>query len=197
MRDLPVIDVSPLRSANLAERIACAGLLGEACREVGFFYVTGHGLPPDTMNGVFAAAHELFAQPAAVKESLSIALSAHNRGYVGLGRERLDATTPPDRKEAFNIGLDLAPDDAELLARKRFRGVNFWPDLPGWRQTVLGYYAACHQLVLDIHRGFKISLRRCLTGRSPPCGCCIIRRASRGERKPANWGPGRIPTTAT
>lgn len=121
----------------------------------GFFYVTGHGIPTDK---VFRAAHAFFALPTAEKEQLSIKRSPHNRGYVGLGGERLDAQTPPDQKEAFNIGLQLAPDDPEILAGKPFRGVNFWPDLPGWQQTVQRYYEACHRLVLDLHRGFALDL---------------------------------------
>jgi isopenicillin N synthase-like dioxygenase len=36
--------------------------------------------------------------------------------------------------------------------------VNFWPELAGWRETVLAYYEACHRLTLDIHRGFALDL---------------------------------------
>ena len=31
------------------------------------------------------------------------------------------------RKEAFNVGLEMAPDHPEILARVPFRGVNLWP----------------------------------------------------------------------
>jgi len=152
MNDIPIIDVAPLRSANPSATVEA---LGRICREIGFFYVTGHGISTDA---VFAAAQDFFALPVEQKDRLSIKRSPHNRGYVGLGGERLDEHTPPDQKEAFNIGLELAPNDPELLARVPFRGVNFWPDLPGWRATVLAYYQACHQLVLDIHRGFALDL---------------------------------------
>ena len=143
MSEIPIIDANDLT------------LLGKACREVGFFYLTGHGVPTA---GIFAAARTFFTQPAEAKEALSIQRSPNNRGYIGVGHERLDQNTPPDQKEAFNIGLELPHDDPELLARKPFRGVNFWPELTGWRATALAYYEACTELTLTIHRGFARDL---------------------------------------
>jgi isopenicillin N synthase-like dioxygenase len=107
---------------------------------------------------VFEAARRFFACPADEKERLSIRLSAHNRGYVGFGTERLDETSGADRKEAFNLGLELAPDDPELLSGMAFRGVNLWPELADWRGPVLDYYDACQRLQLRIHRGFALDL---------------------------------------
>jgi isopenicillin N synthase-like dioxygenase len=158
MRDIPVIDVSGLASADLDARLQVAAELGRACREVGFFYVSGHGISPAVRAAMFAAAREFFAQPFEVKEAVSITRSPHNRGYAAIGSERLDQTAPVDQKEAFNIGLELAPDDPELLAGVPFRGINHWPDLPGWRATVQTYYDACQRLQLDIHRGFSLDL---------------------------------------
>ncbi len=158
MQPIPIIDVAPLRAGDPARRAACAAALGNACRDTGFFYATGHGIPPVVATGIFDAARAFFALPAERKALLSYALSAHNRGYIGLGQERLDAATPPDPKQAFNIGLELPPDDPELLAAKPFRGVNLWPDLPGWRQQALAYYDACTRLTVEIHRGFALDL---------------------------------------
>jgi isopenicillin N synthase-like dioxygenase len=158
MQNLPIIDVAQLRSADPAQRAACATELGKICRDIGFFYVTGHGIPSSIATGIFDAARTFFALPTEEKDELNYAKSAHNRGYIGLGRERLNADTPPDRKEAFNIGLELAADDPELLAGKPFRGINLWPDLPGWRDQALAYYDACTALTELIHRGFALDL---------------------------------------
>jgi isopenicillin N synthase-like dioxygenase len=158
MQDIPIIDISALRSVDPVRRAACAATLGGACRQIGFFCATGHDIPPSVISGTFDAARAFFDLPEDQKELVSYARSAHNRGYIRLGRERLDPTTPADRKEAFNVGLELGPDDPELIAGKPFRGTNLWPGLPGWRERALAYYDACTRLAIDIHRGFALDL---------------------------------------
>ena len=65
---------------------------------------------------------------------------------------------PPTRRRPSTSDSNCPADDLELLAGKPFRGVNLWPDLPGWRARVLAYYDACMTLQLDIHRGFALDL---------------------------------------
>jgi isopenicillin N synthase-like dioxygenase len=132
--------------------------LGAASRGVGFFLSVGHGIAPELSAAAFAAARAFFARPLAEKQALSIRRSPHNRGYVALGEERLDAAAAADRKEAFNIGLDLPPDHPEVLAGRPFRGVNLWPELPGWRATMLAYFEACWAAGRRLHRGFAADL---------------------------------------
>jgi isopenicillin N synthase-like dioxygenase len=156
---LPIIDVSGLRSAELSERARVAAELGDACRETGFFYVVNHGIPEAARDVIFAAAQAFFSLPVATKEAYSIKRSRHNRGYVALEGERLDqGAALSDYKEAFNVGLELAADDPEVLAGKPFRGLNLWPAIAGWRDTVLAYYDACWNLGRRIHRGFALDL---------------------------------------
>ena len=61
-----------------------------------------------------------------------------------------------DRKEAFNIGLELAPDDPRMS--EPFRGANMWPDLPGFRETTLAYFDAVHRLGVALHRPIALDL---------------------------------------
>jgi isopenicillin N synthase-like dioxygenase len=159
MSDIPVIDVSGLRSSALADRRAVAAELGRAARGPGFLYVANHGIPAPLLDAAFAAARAFFALPEPDKLALDIRRSPHNRGYAGAATEQLDETAAaPDRKEAFNVGFDLPPDDPELLAGVPFRGLNVWPDLPGWRATMLAYFAACMDLGRVLHRGFALDL---------------------------------------
>jgi isopenicillin N synthase-like dioxygenase len=159
MTQLPVIDVSGLTSSELSERAAVAAKLGQACRETGFFYVVNHGMPETARDSIFAAARAFFSLPVAEKQEYSIRRSRHNRGYVALEGERLDQTAIlSDYKEAFNVGLELAASDPEVLAGKPFRGVNLWPAIAGWRDTVLAYYDASLGLGRRIHRGFALYL---------------------------------------
>lgn len=159
MDDIPVIDVAPLLSGGDDAAIAAASAaLGRACRHTGFCYVTGHAAGPALREAAFTAARAFFALPAEAKEALSIRRSPHNRGYAGLGTEQLDPAAPADRKEAFNVGLDLAPDDPDVVAGRPFRGVNAWPDLPRWREAVLAYFDACQATGIAMHRGFARDL---------------------------------------
>ncbi len=156
---VPILDVSALRSPDLARRREAAMALGAACRGPGFFLATGHGVAPAVVERLFAAAQAFFALPEPEKQALSIRRSPHNRGYVALEEEQLDPSRPADRKEAFNIGLDLAADHPEVLAGMPFRGVNLWPAaLPGFREAVLGYFDAAWALGRLLHRGFALDL---------------------------------------
>lgn len=159
MIELPVIDVSGLTSAGFSDRCSVASKLGNACRETGFFYAVNHRMPEATREAILAAARAFFSLPLAAKEVYSIKRSRHNRGYVALEDERLNENAVlSDYKEAFNVGLELAADHPEVLAEKPFRGVNLWPAISGWRETVLDYYDACWSLGRRIHRGFAVDL---------------------------------------
>ena len=155
---IPVVDVGGLDAADPAARRAVATALGAACRDAGFFLVVNHGIPDAARDAMFAAAHAVFALPDAAKQAISIRHSPHNRGLVGLAEEQLDPAAPADRKEAFNIGLDLPADHPEVLAGAPFRGVNLWPDLPGFRTGCLAWFDACWALGRRLHRGFARDL---------------------------------------
>jgi isopenicillin N synthase-like dioxygenase len=156
--EIPVIDVAPLLAGHADGSAKVVGEIGAACREVGFFYVRGHGVDPALRAGTFAQARAFFALPEARKATVSIAASPHNRGYVGLGGEKLDPTKPADMKQAYNIGLELAPDDPELAAGVPFRGLNLWPQLDGFRPVMLAYFDAVWRLGLKLHEAFARDL---------------------------------------
>jgi isopenicillin N synthase-like dioxygenase len=155
---IPVIDIAPLLNGSPQQMRAVAEGLGRACRDVGFFYVSGHGVPQELVARVFAASAAFFAAPTQVREAAAFSGPGDNRGYIRLGGETLDPGKPPDNKEAFNIGLELAPDDPELLARAPFRAANLWPEIPGFRDTMLDYFNLVWRLGRDLHRGFALDL---------------------------------------
>ena len=59
VRTLPLVDISRFRSPDPAVREAFLADLRHAAHDVGFFYVTGHGIPPRGTDGVLAAAHRV------------------------------------------------------------------------------------------------------------------------------------------
>ena len=158
MSAIPIIDVGPLLAGTREEARTVANSLGRACREVGFFYIVGHGVQPDLRKRVFDTAAAFFSGPASIREAASFSGPGGNRGYIRLGGEALDPDKPADVKEAFNIGLELAPDDPELLARAPFRDANLWPEMPGFRDTMLDYFNRVWRLGRDLHRGFALDL---------------------------------------
>ena len=155
---LPVIDLTGLASGDEAALNGIAREIGEACRSIGFFYVVNHGVPADLMRAAFAQSAAFFARPLAQKQALAIERVGGNRGYSGLRHEALDPKRGADLKEAFNIGLDLAPDDPEIVARAPFRTLNAWPETPGFKTTLLAYFEACSALAGAIHRAFARDL---------------------------------------
>ncbi len=154
---IPVLDWR--RFASGADRAGFVADLGRACRESGFFVLSGHGITADLIGAVFAQGDAFFALPEAQKRALDIRRNRHNRGWAAQGSEALDETSGQmDRKEAFNIGLELAAEDPRVRAGAPFRGVNIWPDLEGFRDTMLAYYNAALELGVALHEALAADL---------------------------------------
>lgn len=152
---IPVLDWSRFAS----DPSGFATELGAAARRPGFFLLANHDVSRRVIEETFEAAGALFALPQTEKDAVSIRRSPHNRGYVGDGVEALDrASGVKDRKEAFNIGLDLAADDPRVVANEPFRGVNLWPALPGFHETTLRYFDACLAQGLALMRAVALDL---------------------------------------
>ena len=137
---IPVIDISPLRGAPGRGDMVAA--IGKACREIGFFYAVNHGVSPRQIEEVYAAAKRFFDLPVAEKEKIAIERSTCHRGWFRLGGENLDPASQAagDFKEGLKIGRDLPPSHERVLAGLPLHGPNLWPDLPGWRAVMQGYY---------------------------------------------------------
>jgi isopenicillin N synthase-like dioxygenase len=145
---LPIIDIADLGSSDRSARRRVADGIGSACREVGFFVVTGHGVPPASVADTFAASAAFFAQPDEAKRALAIGRLGHNRGYVGIGVEALDEKAGADHKEAFNL---IWTDGVD-------RPANVWPDLPGFRTVVQACFDAMLAVGRRLHSAFAMDL---------------------------------------
>ena len=154
---IPVLDWSRFTSG--ADKDGFVSDLSKACRDTGFFLVTGHGIAQSLIDETLEVADQFFALPFEVKSKLDIRTIGNNRGWSGPGTENLDDTKPDqvDRKEAFNTGLEFAPDDPRLTSQP-FRGMNAWPDVPGFRDTVMSYFEAVHALGVGLHRAIALDL---------------------------------------
>ncbi|MFZ2100434.1 MAG: 2-oxoglutarate and iron-dependent oxygenase domain-containing protein [Oricola sp.] len=155
---IPVIDLKPLLMGGEEGRRAVAAQIGAACRGIGFFYVTGHGVPEELSDDVFEVAARFFAGSEEEKRKALYSAESGNRGYIPMKGESLDPTRAPDLKEAFNIGLDLAPDHPEIVNKAMFRALNLWPAMPGFRATMLAYFNAVWALGCKLHEAFATDL---------------------------------------
>ena len=152
LSSVPVIDVAPLAGA-LSERRSVAQRIGDACRAHGFFYVTGHGVDPALMRRLEDLSREFFARDLSSKRRISMARGGRAwRGYFAVGDELTSGV--PDRKEGLYLGTELPPEHPLVRARTPMHGPNLFPDLPGFRETVLAYLDAVtslgHRLVAAI-----------------------------------------------
>ena len=107
---LPVVDVAPLLAAS-PDGPRPAGLTGvarqneAACREHGFFYVTGHGVAPDLLARLTRACTAFFALPRAAKMEIAMARGGPAwRGYFPVGAELTSGR--PDLKEGLYFGAE-------------------------------------------------------------------------------------------
>ena len=157
-RPLPILDLSSWRDDDRALLTRIAAEAGAACRNVGFFYVVNHAVDDDLIAAAFDQSRRFFALPLAERQALAIERIGGNRGYSGMLHEALDPRRGPDMKEAFNVGLEIGPDDPDLLAGQPFRSLNAWPRLPHFRDTLLAYYDACAALGARLHRAFACDL---------------------------------------
>ncbi len=155
---LPVIDVSGLFSMSLADRLVVARAIGDASRDSGFFYVSGHNIPLDLQRDLLSVSKDFFARPLDDKMRYYIGQSRNHTGYVPQGEEAFYGQKP-DRKEAFDISVDVDPDDPEVRAGSTpMIGPVQWPDDAAFRTIAGTYYKEITALARRLFAGFALAL---------------------------------------
>jgi len=156
---LPVIDVGPLAGGvQTPAAAAVAGQIEAACRERGFFYVTGHGVPDSLLAELADASAEFFALPLADKMEIAMARGGRAwRGYFPVGAELTSGR--PDLKEGLYFGTELPDDDPRVLAGQPLHGGNLFPrQVARLRPLVLAYLDALTAAGQAVLAGVALSL---------------------------------------
>ena len=156
---LPVIDVAPLVAGGPPAPLAgVARQIENACREHGFFYVTGHGLEPRLLARLAEASAAFFALPKAAKMEIAMDRGGRAwRGYFPVGAELTSGQ--PDLKEGLYFGTELGDDDPRVRAGLPLHGRNLFPaQVPSLREAVLAYLDALTGLGQAVLCGVALSL---------------------------------------
>lgn len=157
-RLVPVLDLARLDQGPSERRTFLADLRA-AARDVGFFYLAGHGISQSEEDGVLSAARCFFALPDADKLAISMVNSSQFRGYTRTGGELTGGK--PDWREQLDIGVEREPlsRDASAPAWTRLQGPNQWPKaLPELRDELLAWQQKVTGVAIRLLEAFALSL---------------------------------------
>ena len=163
LRSVPVIDIAPFLSGSPEGRRQVAAAVGQACEEIGFLIVKGHGVPRELVGDMYDVSRRFFDLP--LDEKMKTHGRERSRGYGPIGEEALSyglgKAAPADVKESLYEGPMDVPDTPY------FRGPvgaphfvpNVWPRRPvGLEAIWRAYYRQMERLAGDIMRIFAIAL---------------------------------------
>jgi len=166
---VPAIDIAPFgpdaNRAGPAERAAVVRAVNAACIDIGFFTITGHGVPAALVDRILETSRAFFDLPPVDKQRVARPRPEQSRGYIALGAENLsysrgDASTT-DLKEFFAIGPVDVPDEAYYRRPEAYPSFapNLWPERPAELRAVwTEYYRAMEGLAARIMRMFALAL---------------------------------------
>ena len=155
---LPILDLS-LLDGTAIQRQGFLDDLRHAARDVGFFYLTGHGIDSELLQQVQASARQFFALPDSEKAAVGMINSPHFRGYNRAASEITRGQ--PDLREQFDLGAERAvlPIDDNSPWWARLQGPNQWPAaLPELKPLLLDWQQAMTGMSLRLLRAFAEAL---------------------------------------
>ena len=159
---LPVIDVSPFVSGGTPADLACvAAEIRRASIDIGFFYVTGHGIPVAELDEALQRGRQFFAAPLSDKMPLRAGTEANALGYYPL---RLDGAPDEygkvaDVKERFSASRELIAGEPE--GGRYGSGLSKWPGddaFPGFTRFFKRHIENRIRLTRALAQAFAMSL---------------------------------------
>ena len=156
---IPVIDLALAGSLDTIE-----GLLVELKRallDVGFIYITNHGVPLQTIAAIQDLLPPLFDSSESEKERCALINSPHFLGYSHFGSETTASTR--DEREQFEFATELpdiyAESDGKTPLAFRLHGPNQWPQTPAETREVVESYI---KAVTGLSERFLCLVAECL-----------------------------------
>jgi len=143
---IPTLDLREYSEGDSASREAFVQKMGEALEDIGFFALTGHGIPLDDIDRAYEVSETFFNLDDDSKMRWN--QGGNQRGYVPFGVEHAKDNPAPDLKEFWQTGRTL-PDGHAL---KSEYPTNIWPteDCPEFGPAVDGLYIQMEALSLTL-----------------------------------------------
>ncbi|TIQ11417.1 MAG: isopenicillin N synthase family oxygenase, partial [Mesorhizobium sp.] len=157
-RIIPVLDLSRLEQ-GASERRTFLFDLRTAARDVGFFYLSGHGISAVEIDQVLDASRRFFALPEADKLAIEMVKSPQFRGYTRTGGELTRGKA--DWREQLDIGVERRhiPQGPGISAWTRLQGPNQWPSvLPELKPALLAWQTKATAVAIRLLKAFALSL---------------------------------------
>jgi isopenicillin N synthase-like dioxygenase len=158
---IPIIDIEGLFSNDLIERKRVANAMGNACRNVGFFYIVNHRIPEHLVADIYRVAKGFFKLPLEKKFRYHVSHYSPFHSYFGLGdlNDGLHEPDASDLKEGYEIFFELPKDGPNPLAGNPISEPNIWPDEPhDFQSVVYSYYESVLPLGRLLLKGFALAL---------------------------------------
>jgi isopenicillin N synthase-like dioxygenase len=151
---LALIDISPLIEGGDDDTVARQ--IDTACRTLGFFRVTGHGIARHLLVELEAAARDFFDQPETVKQRCAMEHAGSAwRGWFPVRGELTSGV--PDRKEGLYVGLEHPADHPRVRAGTPLHGPNLFPPGP-LGPAVLAWLDAVRPVADSLMRAVAVGL---------------------------------------
>jgi isopenicillin N synthase-like dioxygenase len=159
--NLPVVDISPFLSESTRDdRMHTARELRSACIDIGFFYLTGHGLALNELDAVLVQGRSFFGLPVVEKMKV-LSLNVDMPGFVRTGGVDPEKNSEKvvDIKERFSMSRELMADE-EVRLNSRM-GKSQWPArelLPDFEITMKNYICSLQRVTVALNHAFALSL---------------------------------------
>ncbi|KAK9112687.1 hypothetical protein Scep_020206 [Stephania cephalantha] len=164
-KSIPLINISPFLAKCDDPDVAEDGgvrevvrQLDEACREIGFFYVKGHGIPDSLLKEVRDLTRNFFHLPYDEKQKIKMTAVTGFRGYQRVGENITKGI--PDMHEAIDCYREVKPGMYGDLG-KTLEGSNQWPVNPSNFGLVMEeYISLLTGMVIPLNYVFLPNLAR-------------------------------------
>lgn len=139
---------------------ALADKVRAACVNVGFFYVTNHGISETIIQEAVDRSKDFFSLPLEDKMMIENKKSPNFKGYSPLLSGNNDPDNDGDLQEGFEFGLEqIAQGQDDSSDEGVMAGANVWPSqLPEFRRAALQYYHAAVNLGKKLFPLFALAL---------------------------------------